>query len=538
MHNLPLLMQFYGGILMPCAERDEILLVRPKLNPESDNTPPHCTYNSRRTLSTSSASLSIINEPTADYPLNLLYLAAYLCSRGHKVRIVDTEKLSKSYSFRQIRSSLTSAAVVGITVTTPALPHALELSDFIKSIAPTLPIVWGGIHPTLYPYETIKDDAIDFVNIGEGEIPLDLLVTCLTQEDWVGIQRIPNLLFKGEKIISNHAPIYNLLPTEKRSLATPKIGRSALDARCIHYDFNAELLPAYHLLDLEKYVRVRQADGTVRRTIEILTSRGCPYRCTFCVNSILNPGKWRALPVEKVLRDIRTLVNEYSIEHIFFMDENFFIRLDRVMKIIHGLEEFNITWEANIRADFLREGHIPDDLLKIFRQTGCRLLRIGAESGSQKILNILQKGITPMDILNAVRRCSRFGILCNLSFMIAIPGETKQDMKKTVDLIHKIRQVEPRTEIIGPQPFRPYPGSVLYNVLDAQGLVEKPDNPRALCKSSLLLNMLYLNVVTGKFDSATVEYLRDLGYIVETDPDKLQKEVLRKGDRRGRRFQK
>lgn len=478
-----------------------------------------------------------MNEYTADYPLNLLWLAGYLESRGHKVQILDTERLSNGDSFRQIRSGLTSADMVGITVTTPALPHALELSDFTKSVAPRVPIVWGGTHPTLFPYETIQDDAIDFVIIGEGEIPLELLATRWMQKDWSGIQGIPNLLFRGEKSVSNDVPIPCLLPTERSSLVTCATRRSALDARCIHYDLEAEPLPPYHLLDFDKYVRVRQADGTVRRTLEIVTSRGCPYQCTFCINSIVGPRKWRAQPPEKVLRDVGTLCNRYSIEHVFFIDECFFIRLDRATNIIRGLEEFGITWEANIRADSLRDTVLSDDLLSLLQRSGCSLLRIGAESGSQKILDLLKKDITPTDVVNAVKRCSRFGIVCNLSFMIAIPGETKQDMMKTIDLIERIRQMEPRTQIIGPQAFRPYPGSALYDLLDRQGFVEKPDSPRDWCRSALLQNMLYLNVVTGEFDSATVKYLRSLGCIVETDPDKLQKEALRKGDRTGRRYQ-
>ncbi len=516
---------------MSYIKRDKIILINPKLSLASDDT-FYYTY-SHRVGSTNSANLPIINEPTADYPLSLLYLAGYLENQGHKVQIIDTEKFSKNHSFRQIRNNLMSAIMVCITAMTPQIPYALELSDFIKSINPKVPIVWGGIHPTLFPFETIKDDAIDFVIIGEGEITLDLLVTCLKQDDWDRIQQIPNLLFKGKEIISN-LPI-----TEKYVIDACKITGSAyLRKQSIHHDLATEPLPAYHLLDLEKYVHVRQADGTVRRTVEIITSRGCPYRCAFCINSIIDRGKWRAQPVEKVLRDIRTLVNRYSIEHVFFMDECFFINLNRAIKIIQGLKEFNITWEANIRADLLRENNITDDFLMIFRQCGCSLLRIGAESGSQRILNLLQKDITPMDILNAVKRCSQFEISCNLSLMIAIPGETKQDMIKTIELIHKILQIEPRTEIIGPQPYRPYPGSALYDAIYTQKSLDKPDTLRAWCKSSLLANMLYLNVVTGEFDRETVEYLRDLGYIVETDPDKLQKELIRRGDRKGRRFQK
>ena len=105
-------------------------------------------------------------------------------------------------------------------------------------------------------------------------------------------------------------------------------------------------------------------------------------------------------------------------------------------------------------------------------------------------------------------------------------------------LISEIRRLAPKTEIIGPQPYRPYPGSILYDQLGAEGLLERFKGPRDWIDSMILSNMRNLNVVTvGKFDDDTVDYLRELGYIVEFAPEILKKEIEQHGDRMGRRFQ-
>ena len=493
-----------------------VLLVNPKLNPDDEGS-----------------SAPKINEPTADYPINIIYLGGYLENRGHKVRIIDAQRLSKSDALIQIDAYLDDVDLVGITVMTPTLPHAIELSDFIKARSPEMQIVWGGIHPTLFPYQTVKDKAVDYVVVGEGEIPLDLLAKFVKSRNKARIGEIPNLVFKGKTLKPTVKSLQNF--GVKKS---PKNVRSmAYIETSIKHNLAEEPLPGYHLLDIEKYLYVRQHDGKVRRTLELITSRGCPYRCSFCIDSIVYRGKWRSKPVSKTTQDIRTLVESYEIQHIFFMDENFFININRAINVIKSLAGLGITWEANIRAEVLSR-HLPVEALLLMRNTGCKILRIGAESGSQRILNLLQKDSSPEDILNAVKRSRSYGMMCNLSFMIAVPGETKDDMKQTIALIEKIRSIAPETEIIGPQPYRPYPGSLLFEQLNGGGLLESFDNPRDWLESVTFENMRYLNVVlAGEFDEDAMAYLRELGYIVENDPRILKQEIESHGDKVGRRFQ-
>ena len=503
-------------------KREEVVLVNPRLNSINSNSSFNC-YRFK------------CNEFTANFPLGLIYLASYLLSNGHKVRIIDAEKVSKSESFKEVQDSLPNALVIGITVMTPALPYALELSEFVKHNAKTVPVVWGGIHPTLFPDETVKDDFIDFIVVGEGEVPFNNLITCLKSCNYKGIQEIPNLMAKNKTISRLREMFYDLekpLKGYTRSSANGKLDKYSLQKN------DMSIIQAYQLLDFENYINVLHADGTVQKTLEIISSRGCPYHCSFCINSILNRGSWKPEPVDKLIQNINVLVNKYSITHLFFMDELFFFRINRAVEIIKGINELNITWEANIRADFLRKEFISDGLLRFFKQAGCKTLRIGAESGSLRILKLLKKNISPRDILDALERCTHFGILCNFSFMIAIPGETKEDMRKTMNLIEKVLEIEPKTEIIGPQPFRPYPGSFLFNKLVDQKVVEIPNSPQAWLKSPLLANLSYLNIVTGKFDKDTVNYLYELGYTLGYDINNLKRKNLCEIDRAGRRFQK
>lgn len=493
-----------------------VLLVNPKMNVDDEGS-----------------SEPKVNEPTSDYPLNIIYLAGYLESRGHKVRIIDAEKLAKPDSLARIDTCLEDVDLVGITVMTPALPHTIELCDFIKMRNPEMPIVWGGIHPTLFPHQSVKDEVVDFVVVGEGEVPLNLLARSVKLRDWASISEIPNVTFKGKAAEPAVVP----LKLGRAGKTLEKARRTAYLETPIKHNLAKEPLPGYHLLDMKRYLHVRQHDGTVRRTLELITSRGCPYRCSFCVDSIVDRGKWRSQPVSKTIEDIRVLVERYSIEHIFFMDENFFVRIDRVIEIIRSLVGLGLTWEGNIRAEVLSR-RLSDEALSLMRDTGCTMLRIGAESGSPRMLRLLQKDNNPEDILKAVRRAHPYGIVCNLSFMIAVPGETKEDMEQTMALIAEIGRIAPETEIIGPQPYRPYPGSILYDQLDAAGLLEKCEGPRDWVDSVILANMRYLNVVSARqFDDDAVDYLRELGYIVESDPEILKREIELHGDRVGRRFQ-
>ena len=201
------------------------------------------------------------------------------------------------------------------------------------------------------------------------------------------------------------------------------------------------------------------------RLIPSLTSRGCPHFCTFCINAILK-NSWRMRTAEQVLCDLEIIKSKayFKDKKLRFWDENFFVDINRAREIVSGMIERNliIPWETTVRADYIRPGMIDDELMERLRRSGCYLLSFGAESGSLRILEKIKKHITPEQIINSAKMCWRYDIIPQYSFMIGLPGEEKNDMMMTLDLIDKLAKLSEKVQIIGPQAFRPYPGSTLY----------------------------------------------------------------------------
>ena len=366
--------------------------------------------------------------------VGLLSIASYLDSRGVKVKIIDGAR-QKNY-LDLIKAEAPRYDFAGISVMTTQIPKALEISRLIKEINPNSRIIWGGTHPTFFPEQTISHNLIDIVSFGEGE---ETILELAQGED---LSKIRGIVYKkNSQVFKNeprrpHNPVD--MPFFNWDLAAPEILR------------NLFLIPS-------------------------LTSRGCPHRCAFCINAILK-NKWRPRAVEQVLEDLKIIKSKdyFRDKSIRFWDENFFVDISRAKAIIDGMAKQNliIPWETTARADYLRKGMIDDEFLAKMRQTGCYLLSFGAESGSPEVLKKIQKDITPEEILHSARMCLKYDIIPQYSFMIGLPGETKEDMMMTLALIDKLVKLSDKVQILGPQAFRPYPGSVLYEECQKAGWQE------------------------------------------------------------------
>jgi radical SAM superfamily enzyme YgiQ (UPF0313 family) len=169
---------------------------------------------------------------------------------------------------------------------------------------------------------------------------------------------------------------------------------------------------------------------------------------------------------EKVFQDLKIIKAQpwASGKKLRFWDENFFVDLKRVEKIVDGMIQQNLVvpWETTIRADYFSRPEMTDGLLVKLKNSGCYLLSFGAESGSQKILKKIDKDITREQILDSAKRCLNHGIIPQYSFMVGLPGEKREDIDQTIDLIDELLKLGERVQILGPQAFRPYPGSALY----------------------------------------------------------------------------
>jgi len=329
-----------------------------------------------------------------------------------------------------IKKEIKNSIFAGITAMTVQVKNALEISDFIKENDPSIPIIWGGTHPYLFPKPTAMDKSVDILVIREGEHTMLELVKHF--ENGGSLNDIDGIAYidKNKEFIQ----------TKPRKL----MNMNELES------IKWNLLPKIVLNNLKK------GGGYVH------TSRGCPHRCTFCINIVkMNP--FRARSAEKVLKDLED-VEKIGIKYFRFRDECFFVNAKRVKKIAEGMIErgMDFEWNGSIRVDYFKPNHINDRILKKIKKAGCISFNIGIESGSQRVLDILKKDITIEEALNSARVCKKFDITPYYSFMIGVPGETKEDMMKTINIIDKLKHIWPKSGISGPQVFRPYPGGELY----------------------------------------------------------------------------
>ena len=300
-----------------------------------------------------------INKENYDSSISvgLLSIASYLDSQGIEVNIIDGVR-QKDY-FNLIRDRISGCSYAGISVMTTQITQALEVSRLVKDLNPDCKIIWGGPHPSLFVKQTANHPLIDIVGYGEGE---------LTMLDIVNDK--PLVKIKGVAYQSGNGVIVN----KPQELHNPK--QMPL--------FNWGLVPGEILENL--YL------------VPSLTSRGCPHRCSFCINAILK-NRWRTRTAEQVLKDLEIIKSKehFKGKKLRFWDENFFVDIERAKRIIKGMIErkLNILWETTVRANYLREGMIDEEFIQKLKQSGCYLLSFGAESGCPRILKKIKKDIMP-----------------------------------------------------------------------------------------------------------------------------------------------
>lgn len=376
-------------------------------------------------------------------PMNLMYLGSYLVSRGHEVKILAAGNLeSREELYRQIRNEIGDAVAVGLSVMTAQVPSALAISEMVRDANPRLSIIWGGVHPTLYPEQVVRSRFVDFAVRGEGEVTA---VELLSQ-------------------IANG----NLEPSSVRGIAY-KSGNflDKVVVTPVREFLNMDELPPidWGLLEgITPIKDIREIGKLTRRGLFLQTTRGCPWHCTFCINSILKQ-KYRYRNLDLVIEDIRRLL-ELGVDRITFMDEDFFANRKRARAFVAKIREegLNFRWYASARADYFGKGYLSAEFLSELKQNGLRSIGIGFESGSERILKKLRKEITCQDILKTAELLDEAGIEGEFSCMIGLPDEYEEDMRATLKLIQQIMEQDSHSRfiILGPQIYRPYPGSSLY----------------------------------------------------------------------------
>jgi len=390
--------------------------------------------------------------PTLSFPIGPLYVGSYLDNMGYDVSILDANNYRSDWDFFDTLAREAEASLaVGLSVMTAQVPSALKISRFVKSLSPSIPVVWGGVHPSLFPEQTVQSQYVDYVVRDEGEDSMLELLKAL----------------QGEMAFDTVNGIAFLSDVDQAVVTTSREVMDLDDMPPVKWSLLESIKPGRRLT-------IADIGELTGRGVYLQTGRGCPHRCTFCINSVLKNG-YRDKRSDLVLRDIKELT-DLGVDRIWFTDENFFTSKRRVGEILDGIErdDLRFKWFATIRANYIGPKYVDDALLARLKRDGCEMLAIGAESGSQKILDMLKKDITVQDTLAAAHRLAQAGFKASFSFMTGLPSEEKEDILKTLGLIEDITRVDTSLSfrILGPQVYRPYPGSDLYSECLSFGMKE------------------------------------------------------------------
>src|SRR5208283_4447355 len=359
-------------------------------------------------------------------PHGLASIASYLKSRGHPVNVIDMRKLGGWEHFeRAIMQS--PANVFGISTMSCDYGVSERAALQIKKLKPSAVIVIGGVHPTVAAGEVSKNKAFDFVITGEGEYTLCDLVERLEQ----------------------NSPPERVLAGKPVDLATlPWVDRDMFDYE--NGEKRSPLLP--HMKP---------------PFVSVLTSRGCPYRCRFCQPSerMVFGNKVKIRPAGDVISELVHLREKYRFNSFLIHDDLFILNPKYVGEFVTKYREngFTQNFTCQARADIIVN---LEANIKMLADAGLDCLMIGIESGSQKMLDFMDKGTTVEQNMKAIEICRKYNIKVYANIMFGLPTETKKDMDATVRFV---RLMKP--DYLSPSVFTPYPGSYLYDYCKERDLL-------------------------------------------------------------------
>lgn len=367
-------------------------------------------------------------------PLGLGYLSAYLKQNGINTCIVDA--LKDNLSLKQIENIILNykPEAVGITCLTAYFYEVVKISQMVKKN--NIKCIIGGIHPTFLPYSTLKDSNADFVICGEAEIALTKLV-------------------KNNFINNNIQGVYSLdnIKNDDDPISTAEIVK----------DLDELPFPDWEQINPRTYPLAPHGGFVKNYPIGVvMSSRGCPYSCTFCASPGFSKRKIRHRSPGNVFSEIKFLVDKYKVKEIHFEDDNFTFKRQNVVDLCNLFikNKLNITWSC---PNGIRVDKIDEELLRLMLKSGCYYFSFGIESANTEILKNIKKHETIEQITNAINLADRIGIMCQGFFIFGLPGETIKSMEETINYVIDSKLCKIQVAILDV-----IPGSELWKYLGGQ----------------------------------------------------------------------
>ena len=373
----------------------------------------------------------------ASPPLACISVAAPLVAAGYEVRIVD-QTIDPTY-LETIMAEAPDALCLGISlITGPMIRGAVEVGTAVKARFPEIPVVLGGWHPSILPEQTLAAPFVDVVALKQGETTLLELARCF--EQGTGLENVHGILWKKDGEIQRNRPrIY------------PKV--ADLPSR----------IPGYDLIDYGKYQRF-----TGLRWAMYSSSHGCPYNCSYCSNASVYGRNLDVLPVEQVVDEVGYLVRKHGIQLIGIIDDIYFAFKERCLQMAEGFVRAGLRFDWYIQDRVDCWARLTREQAALYRRAGLARVHFGAESGSEKVLQSIEKKASVEKTLAALERCAETGIRASFGFIFGLPAEEEADLEATLDLIDAIYRKSEHADCYT-NIFTPYPGSPLWPIALEKG---------------------------------------------------------------------
>lgn len=389
------------------------------------------------------------------FPLGLGYIAASTIKNGFTTKIynaeLETRDLPPSTNKRRIANhhlfveALSDEnhrvwtefrkvlddyrpKIIGFSTTSASIEACLIMAGEAKNR--NIVTIFGGMHATILPEETARSEFVDYIIAGEGENNLSVL---------------------AEKIINNKK-------------VTPIPGVGWIDNGAFNFAETAPLVENIDSFEFSDRDCIIYPDANKPYMGVMVTSRGCPYPCTFCAGENIHKRRVRYHSVERVIEEMRVLKDNYDVSYITFYDDFMISNRKRMIKICKAMIEadLDMTWGCFSRVD-----SVDEELLEIMVAAGCRYIGMGVESGSNTILKKIKKGYNREAALRGVKLAKESGVSVGMSIITGFPFETEDDIKQTISLVKELNIM---TNV---NTFTPYPGSALYHECVERGLISK-----------------------------------------------------------------
>ena len=371
------------------------------------------------------------NASPINFPIGLGIIASVLLESGHEVEILDINalRLPKEQIAQNLKKYSPELVGIGGLITT--YKYMKWIIPEIKALFPEVAIVVGGGVVTENPEILMKATVCDYAVVAEGEITIVELMDAIKNKS--DLSKINGLAYKNE--------LGEIIVNPKRELIK---------------NLDEVPMPAYKLFPMDVYLKNQSHSRVLGPQLEmnLITSRGCPFNCNYCYH-IFSKGV-RLRSIDHVIEEIKFFIEQYHVTSFILIDETFTINAKRVTEFCAALkrEKIKITWSCYARVSLVEK-----DLLKLMKDHGCYRIGFGIESGSQKILDLMNKRETVEQAERAIKMVRKAGLICGTTFMFGYPGETLETIQQTVSFCQK--QLIPASFFF----TTPYPGTQLYSVV-------------------------------------------------------------------------